>query len=51
MHKCFHDRNHIYPQCGVDFHTARRNFVYGVRPTATPLRLAKHRRSMGDGAL
>ena len=43
MRKCFYDREHIYPQCGVNFHTARRNFVYGVRPAATPLRLAKHR--------
>nr|VFK58784.1 MAG: Enoyl-CoA hydratase/carnithine racemase [Candidatus Kentron sp. UNK]VFK68569.1 MAG: Enoyl-CoA hydratase/carnithine racemase [Candidatus Kentron sp. UNK] len=43
MKKCFYDRNHVYPQCGVDFHTARRNFVYNVRPAATPLRLARHR--------
>nr|VFK63562.1 MAG: Enoyl-CoA hydratase/carnithine racemase [Candidatus Kentron sp. TUN] len=26
MKKCFHDRSHIYPQSGVDFHTARHNF-------------------------
>nr|VFJ42474.1 MAG: putative two-component system protein, hydrogenase maturation factor HypX/HoxX [Candidatus Kentron sp. DK] len=47
MRKCFYDREHIYPQCGVNFHTARRNFVYGIRPAATPLRLAKHRRAQG----
>nr|VFJ88419.1 MAG: Methionyl-tRNA formyltransferase [Candidatus Kentron sp. LFY] len=43
MKKCLYDPNHIYPQCGVDFHTARRNFVHKIRPAATPLRLARHR--------
>nr|VFJ73070.1 MAG: putative two-component system protein, hydrogenase maturation factor HypX/HoxX [Candidatus Kentron sp. FM]VFJ73205.1 MAG: putative two-component system protein, hydrogenase maturation factor HypX/HoxX [Candidatus Kentron sp. FM]VFK19268.1 MAG: putative two-component system protein, hydrogenase maturation factor HypX/HoxX [Candidatus Kentron sp. FM] len=47
MKKCFFDRGHVYPQCGVDFHTARRNFVHNIRPAATPERLARHRKREG----
>jgi putative two-component system hydrogenase maturation factor HypX/HoxX len=43
MKKCFYDPNHIYPQACDNFDTARRRFVYKIRPTATPSRLAKHR--------
>lgn len=44
MKRCFWDPNHIYPQCGVNFDKARKNFVHKVRPLMTPPRLAIHRR-------
>ena len=43
MQKCFYDPHHVYPQACGNFHEMRHNFVYKIRPTATPSRLAKHR--------
>ena len=43
MKKCFFNPDHIYPQACGNFHKARHNFVYKVRPLRTPSRLATHR--------
>jgi len=44
MKKCLYEYDHIYHQCGFNFHTARHNFVHKLNPTTTPLRFAVHRR-------
>ena len=43
MKKCIFEPEHIYPQSCGSFANARHNFVYKVRPAATPARLARHR--------
>jgi putative two-component system hydrogenase maturation factor HypX/HoxX len=43
MEKCFYDPDHIYPQACGNFHQARHNFVYKIKPSRTPSRLAIHR--------
>ncbi len=43
MRKCIFEPEHLYPQSCGSFETARHNFVYKVRPGATPARLARHR--------
>lgn len=43
MKKCFFNPDHIYSQACGNFHQARQNFVYKIKPSRTPTRLAIHR--------